>query len=92
MPLHSESPAPLVDGYGAQKTDRLGSAITQEHKTPTTPRQVVLTAIPWDHDRWGMKAVGPEGAVRLPGIFFSRLEALGACVLLAEQCGARVCP
>ena len=53
---------------------------------------ITLTAIPWDDARWAMKAVSPEGTVRLPGIFHTRLEALGACVLLAAQCGGDVQP
>jgi hypothetical protein len=39
-----------------------------------------------------MKALRDGEAILLPGIFASRLECLGGCVLLAKQCGAEVVP
>ena len=51
----------------------------------------LLTAIPCGR-RWRLKALSPRGSVELPSIFSNRLEALGACVLLAEQCRGRVIP
>ena len=55
------------------------------------PSGLIVTAIPTGR-RWRLKALGPDGAVALPDIFRNRLEALGAGVLLAEHCGARVVP
>jgi len=52
---------------------------------------LTVTAIPSGRN-WQLKAFGPSGSVRLPDIFTSRLEALGAGVLLAGQCGGRVIP
>jgi hypothetical protein len=51
--------------------------------------QLVLTAAPASN-RWRMKAISDGRAFALPGIFQTRLEALGACVLLAQQWRARV--
>lgn len=52
----------------------------------------VLTAIPAGQ-RWRMKALASNGNVELlPAVFNNRLEALGACVLLANRCGAEVRP
>jgi hypothetical protein len=51
----------------------------------------LLTAIPCGK-RWRLKTLGSRATVELPAIFHNRLEALGACVLLAKQCGGRVIP
>lgn len=51
----------------------------------------IVTAIPAGL-KWRLKALGPDGTVELPDVFHNRLEALGACVLLSEQCGGRVIP
>lgn len=53
--------------------------------------QVLVTAIPAG-ERWRLKAVSSCGSVNLPPIFGNRLEALGAGVLIANQCGGRVVP
>ena len=53
----------------------------------------ILTAVPQDDRHWRLKAVSPTGEVAiLPGIYFSRLAALGKAVLFAEQCGGEVRP
>ena len=52
----------------------------------------ILTAIPAG-PRWRMKALASNGDVELlPAVFSNRLEALGACILLAGQCGGEVRP
>jgi hypothetical protein len=51
----------------------------------------LVTAIPCGK-RWRVKVIGFGGSVALLGSYGSRLVALGAAVLLSEQCGARVIP
>ena len=58
---------------------------------PTATHLVLLTAIP-EGMFWRCKAVGCRGSVALAPIFNNRLEALGACVLLAREHGGRVIP
>ena len=53
--------------------------------------QVLVTAIPAGV-RWRLKTVSSYGSISLPPIFSNRLEALGAGVLVANQCGGRVVP
>jgi hypothetical protein len=62
-----------------------------QHKAPQQSR-VIITAIPAGQD-WRLKAIGPDGAIKLSAdLFRNRLEALGACVLVAQRCGARLLP
>ena len=58
---------------------------------PIATLQILLTAIP-EGTFWRCKAVGCGGSVALAPIFANRLEALGACVLLAREHGGRVVP
>jgi hypothetical protein len=88
MTLHAKTPP--LRATGLRNSVRLAGLNTSGDNTEQAKYQVTLTAIPWDDARWAMKAVGPEGQIRLPGIFHSRLEALGACVLLAAQCNGEV--
>ena len=53
--------------------------------------QGILTVIPVG-EGWCIKALYAKGEVIRFGSFDSRLEALGAAVLLAEHLGARVVP
>lgn len=70
---------------------RLAGLNTFEDGTNGPEYQVTLTVVPVG-ERWAMRATSAGDAIRLPGIFCSRLEALGAAVLLAERCGGTVCP
>ena len=59
------------------------------HKSDKT----IVTAIPMDDRHWRIKAVSTKGeVVILAGIYSSRMQALGKCVLVAEQCGGQVVP
>jgi hypothetical protein len=53
---------------------------------------IIITAIPAGR-KWRLKTLNLSGdSAKLPDIFTSRLEALGAGVLLAGKCGGWVIP
>ena len=89
--LNAARPAAAADAAnGSQKSIGLGGAISVlDTRFGVAEQGVVLTAVP-AAEKWRMKAVSEGGAIHLPGIFRNRLEALGACVLLAQQCGGKV--
>ena len=85
--------APALAQGSSCKTGRLGGATEQLNNRFPATNQVLLTAIPANHRWWRLKAVNYDGdTVILPGVFPGRLQALGAAVLLAEQCGGTVRP
>ncbi len=53
--------------------------------------QAILTPVPAGQ-RWRLKSLHGEAVELLPAVFASRLEALGAGVLLARQCDAELVP
>ena len=59
--------------------------------TGTDDTPSILTPVPAGQ-RWRLKSLNGEAVELLPAIFASRLEALGAGVLLARQCDAELVP
>jgi hypothetical protein len=70
---------------------RSSAAYNDAAELDVIDRPQLITAIPCG-ERWRVKTIGSSGSVALLGSFGGRLVALGAAVLLAEQCGARVIP
>jgi hypothetical protein len=89
MSHNKRNPKLATPGFG--KTDLAAGSIYSPFKQIADRKQVLLTAIPVSK-QWRMKAVSGDESIYLPGIFRNRLEALGACVLLARQCGGEVVP
>lgn len=89
-----ESAAPTGIGSGAKRklTMNLFNKIQIDFQLLPSSG-LLLTAVPAG-SRWCLKAVdtGAGSTVRLPDCFGSRLEALGAGVLLAQHCNGRVIP
>ena len=88
--------APLRKANGAP-TARQGAAARQtktEHPSNTIGRHerqaLLFTAVPAGR-LWTVKAISQREVVRF-GCFDNRLEALGACVLLAARAEGTVCP
>ena len=91
-PSNAVRAAPALAESDPLKCDRLAGAISDlDTKFGVAKKGVTLTAVP-AAAKWRMKAVSEGEAVHLPGIFHNRLEALGACVILAQQCRGRVVP
>jgi hypothetical protein len=86
-------PAHRLSGGGPRKSDRAGEPIFRTDGTSRAFLQGrnILTAVPAG-EQWRVKAIDSHGGVALLGIFPGRLEALGAAVLVAHNCGARVVP
>jgi hypothetical protein len=76
---------------GVGKNGLAGRSDSQLLKPNSDADQVVFTAVPRGL-AWQVKALSPNGDVSRHGRFNGRLEALGACVLLARQCGGEVRP
>ena len=88
---YTTGPAPAETGNGPRNFDRLAGAILPTNN-PFPHRAQLLTAIPVGR-QWRVKVVAPDGETfALPKTFSSRVEALGAGVLLSALSGGRVVP
>lgn len=88
----NENPAPRGGGNGALvEIDQAGNQTRHINTQSAPPGQAILTAI-LAGTLWRLKSLHGEAVELLPAVFGGRLEALGAGVLLAERCGARLMP